>query len=85
MVSIPQQGGGSEITLGELGRRIDDVRATVHDMASKLERDYVRSADLASLERRIASLEASQTWAVRLVMGLVIVALVGLVITQGAS
>ena len=61
------------------------MRATVHDMASKLERDYVRSGDLLALERRIASLEASQTWAVRLVMGLVIVALVGLVITQGAS
>ena len=82
---IPQQGGGGEITLGELGRRVADVQATVHDLRDKLERDYVRSADLAQVERRLTALEATQTWVVRIVLGVVIVALLGLVVKQGAA
>lgn len=82
---IPQQGGGGEITLGELGRRVADVQTTVHELRDKLERDYVRSADLVAVERRLTALEATQTWLVRLALGVVIVALLGLVIRQGTS
>ena len=71
--------------MGELGRRLTDVQATVHELRDKLERDYVRSADLAQVERRLTAIESTQTWLVRLILGVVIVALLGLVLVRGGS
>ncbi len=85
-----------EPTLGEVARRLTDVQNTVHSLAEKLDRDYVRAAQLAAVERaaedrdkeqdrRISGLESSVTWVVRLVLSAVILALLGLVIVQGGK
>ena len=72
-----------DITLGEMSRRLADVQATVHELRDKMDRDYVRAADLTAIDKRVGALEASVTWVVRIVVGAVVVALLGLVIAQG--
>ena len=69
-------------TLGELGRRIDGMGASldkltdaVHTMDTKQSADYVK---IGHLEARVASLEEWKRWAVRIVVGAVVVALVAL-------
>jgi hypothetical protein len=71
-----------DITLGELGRRITDIQRTMHDLGSKLDRDYVRTSDLAALRERVESIESTMTWLWRLVGGVVIVGLLGLLMTR---
>lgn len=74
-----------EPTLGELMRRLTDLQQTVSDLVHRLEQGYVRVDSVAPLERRVASLESSVTWVVRLVIGAVIAALLALVIVQGGK
>jgi hypothetical protein len=86
-----------DVSTGELARRLNDVQQTVHGFDEKLERGlhgfdeklergYVRTETLQQivgpLERRVSSVEGQLTWAARLVLGAVILALVALVITQ---
>jgi len=77
---------GDDITTGELGRRLDVMNATLGGVQEKLgeaaqrdARDYVM---LAEHERRIKGLESWQTWALRVVLGLVIAAVVGVVLVR---
>lgn len=74
-----------DVTLGEVVRRLDDLQRTTQQIVERLDRDYVRHDRVAELERRVSSLESTLTWTVRLIMGAVILALVGLVLTQGRA
>lgn len=70
------------VTLGELGRRILDVQAMVHELVGKLDRDYVRTEAMTNLTRRVEAIEANFTWLWRTIGGVIIVALLGLLITR---
>lgn len=74
-----------EPTLGELMRRIVEMQASIEKLTERVENSYVRNSTLEPLERRISALESSQSWAVKIVLGVVITALLGLVIIQGGA
>ena len=76
---------GDDITLGEVARRLADIQSMVHLLNDKLDRDYVRNVEFAEIARRVSSLESAITWGVRVVLGIVIAALLGLIITQGGE
>jgi hypothetical protein len=50
-----------------------------------MERDYVQRRELIAVDKRVTSLEATVSWVVKLVLGVVITALLGLVVVQGVS
>ena len=78
------------VTVGELGRRFqkfeDNVTAKLDDVAGKLDnrpswndvRDHT-----APLRERIQKLEDWQTWAFRIVLGGVVLAVLALVLVSG--
>lgn len=73
--------GEQDITLGEVGRRLDaltvalgGVQGTLGGLVARDAGDHVK---LATIADRVSTLEAWQTWAVRIVLGLVITAVVG--------
>lgn len=57
-----------------LHEKLDEIRKDLHE-------SYVTNADLALLRLDVAELKDWQTWLVRIVLGCVILALVGLVVT----
>ena len=81
----------SDVSTGELGRRLDRFEKTVTDalggISSKLDDrpDWVDVRKIeAGLKESIKRLEDWQAWAVRLVLGAVILAVLGgVVITRG--
>lgn len=83
MSATPPDEIGGFVTLGEVARRVADVQSTVHELVSKLDRDYVRRSDLDNVDRRLTAVENTITWAVRVIVGAVILALLGLVLVQG--
>lgn len=78
-----------DVTLGELARRLDILHQDVRDMRSDLVKhddlgvvnEAWRSA-LGRLEKDVSDLQSWQTWATRLIVGAVILAVVGLALTQ---
>ena len=80
----PGSGGGDDsVTLGEVIRRLADVQSTVHVLSDKLDRDYVRASEFRDLERRLVSIESTRDWLQKIVLSAVVLALLGLVLTQG--
>jgi hypothetical protein len=80
-----------EPTLGEVIRRLDDLRKQVEDLPSKIDSTYVRkdvyekARELAeekhvSALARIIRLESRQEWLVRTVGALIIGAVIGVVL-----
>lgn len=73
-----------EVTLGEVSRGLADVETqlekltdAVNTSTTKSAADFVR---LGHIEARVGALEDWQKWAMRVVLGLVLTAVVGLVI-----
>jgi len=87
--AVPLVVESEAVTVGELGRNLAKFEKTVTDslavIGSKLDErpDWkdVRSIE-AQLVERIKRLEEWQTWAVRLVVGAVILAVIALVTTS---
>jgi len=73
--------GEQDITLGEVGRRLDVMTATLGGVQETLGGLVALDAGdrerLKALERRVDGLEGWKTWAVRVVLGLVISAVIG--------
>lgn len=75
------------MTLGEVGRKVDDLATTVKDMAKRVDdrpdwHDVRRieshwNTKLTAAERRITLLESWQTWAGRLFMGGIVTSIIG--------
>lgn len=79
-MNAPDSGG---LTLGERIRRIEENGANTLSQVSELNaRDCADHVRLTALEADIADLEASLTWLWRTVVGAVIVAVVGLLVTR---
>lgn len=75
----------AETTLREV---VIELRAAVKTLEKAVERLNEKTVSLdvyGALERRVDDLESTYTWAIRLVVGMVITALVGLVIFQGGK
>lgn len=72
-----------EISTGEIGRRLDFLTREVHEMRSRVEGAAILGAQMLSLDRRVSSMEDTQRWLVRIVIGAVVLALLGLIIVQG--
>lgn len=74
--------GEQDITLGEVGRRLDLMTATLGGVQEKLgglvAHDAGDRAKLEALTERVSNLEGWKTWAVRVVLGLVITGVIGL-------
>nr|WP_243874829.1 hypothetical protein [Arthrobacter woluwensis] len=87
------------VTLGEVSRHLDSISSELRGMRSKMDdltswpdikrvEDGLKArhdADVLALTRRIATLEGWQTWAGRLVLGAVILAILGVVIASKAG
>lgn len=74
-----------EFSTGELMRRMTDIQQTVHQIQARMESDYVRTIQLDEVTRRVGALEDTQKWLVRLILGVVIMALLGVVITKAGG
>lgn len=82
----------SSVTLGELNRNIhalrDDLRstrlelATVHKLSTAVELARTR---IDALDQRVDELEGGVTWLVRLVLGALVLALLGVVLVAGSG
>lgn len=75
---------GEDYTPGEMARALraltrstEQLAATVNELASRDRADLLRFEHLA---QRIEVLESWQTWAMRIVLGVVITAAIGLVL-----
>lgn len=89
---------GSDVTLGELARRLDVLHSDLKDLRSAVvERDDLANASngwlasltghekscalqLGAMDARVASLEAWQTWGLRILAGAVLSAVIALVL-----
>lgn len=80
-----------EVTIGEVHRRVEELHDEVEDLRHTIVgKDRVKEMissheaqirlELHALEARISVLEQWQTWGMRIVLGLVLTAIVGLVI-----
>lgn len=79
-MNAPDSGG---LTLGERIRRIEENGANTLSQVSELNaRDRADHVRLSNLEGRVASVEASLTWLWRSVVGAVIVAVIGVLLTR---
>lgn len=94
---------GTEVTMGELARRMDIIHQDVRDLrAAVAEKDDLQHVTTAwdaalkaheakseiqhtVLENRVKALESWQTWAIRIVLGIVIAAVVGLVVVNAPA
>lgn len=74
-----------DATLREIVTRLQVVVETLDRTVTRLVDKTVTLEAHQALERRVTGLEGAMTWAVRLVIGAVILALLGLVITQGGG
>lgn len=74
-------GGG--LTLGERIRRIEDLGAATLTQVSELNaRDRADHVRLTGLDARVSAVESSVTWLWRSVVGAVIVAVIGVLLTR---
>ena len=81
----------SEWTIGELSRLVDRVEKKLDDDARKLDRVQIeltqmRAENAASRERlaeRVDALEQWQTWALRIIVSAVILAIMAFVLADG--
>lgn len=88
----------SDVTLGELARRMDSMHSDVRELRSAVvSHDDLKSAVgswqlllqaqearqavvITQIENRLVALESWNTWAMRIVLGAVLVAIIGLVV-----
>lgn len=66
-------------------RSIEQSLKSIQDSCAAVERDKAEKLAQDDAIRRIANLEDSLKWIVRLVLALIVVAVVGLVITTGGT
>lgn len=89
---MPPTDAPADVTTGEIGRRLDKfeiaITATLSDISGKLDirPDWqdVRNIEKA-LNEKIKRLEDWQTWAGRLILGAVILAVLGVVLVARPS
>jgi hypothetical protein len=74
-----------DATLREIVTRLQVVVETLDKTVTRLVDKTVSLEAHQALERRVSGLEGAMTWAVRLIIGVVIIALLGVVITQGGG
>lgn len=70
----PDEEPATRADIRRLHEKLDDIRKDLHE-------SYVTNADLALLRFDVSELKEWQTWAIRIVLGAVILALLGLVLT----
>jgi DNA-binding PucR family transcriptional regulator len=64
---------------------VDQALATLQEKVNNLDRDKVEKSIADSTDQRLKKLEDNQTWLVRLLVSLIIVAVVGTVIVTGGG
>jgi len=67
------------VTLGEVNRKVDTVLTSVQAVSDKVGA-LPTYRDFNTLDKRLADVEAWQTWALRLIVGALILAVIGAVI-----
>jgi len=66
------------VTLGEVNRKVDAVLTSVQAVSDKVG-ELPTYRDFNALDKRISDVEAWQTWALRLVVGALILAVISAV------
>jgi predicted nuclease of restriction endonuclease-like RecB superfamily len=66
-------------------RGVDKTVGELEKDAANLERDKAEVLAFNDLARRVANIEDNQKWMVRLILGLIVVAIVGTVLITGGS
>jgi len=67
------------VTLGEVNRKVDAVLTSVQAVSDKVG-ELPTYRDFNALDKRLADVEAWQTWALRLIVGALILAVLGVVL-----
>ena len=89
-------GGGHYTFEGETTRRIDDLVSRLEALSVRLETKYVRfdlfeaskqlaEAERAQINQRLEKMESRSEWLLRLVGGMIVTAVLGLVITAARA
>ena len=65
--------------------RVTNVQKEVGELAVAVDRMALGISHIEDMERRLRSLEDSQTWVARVVLGLVVTAIVGLVLVSSGG
>ena len=66
-----------------LGNRIDNLGAKFDAFTLELKTTYATKADLAVVDDKVRKVQDAQSWVIKLIVGAVIVAVLGLVIVKG--
>lgn len=67
------------VTLGEVNRKVDTVVTAIGALSQQVGQ-LPTYRDFTGLEQRVSNVESWQTWALRLVVGAVLIAVVGVVL-----
>lgn len=73
-----------EVTLGEVARRVDALHQDFRDLKASIAMHDEVERRFESVQKDIDDLEAWQTWAMRIVLGAVIVAVLSLALVRAA-
>jgi hypothetical protein len=65
--------------------RVTNVQKEVGELAVAVEKMALGISHIEDMERRLSALEDSQTWVTRVVLGLVVTAVVGLVLVSSGD
>lgn len=76
MTFSPDEQPATRSDVRRVHERLDTLTGMIHER-------FVTNADLHELAKRVDKLEGWQDWAARLVIGAVILALIGLIVTGG--
>ena len=63
--------------------KVDTINNTVKRIETNLERNYVTKAESSYITDRLSKVESNMAWISRLIIGMVVTAVLGLVISQG--
>lgn len=84
-----QANARNEINFGIMSTKIDNIegsiegmRQDIKDLANKIDSNYVTRVEHVNLERRVVGIESSMSWIVRLIVGIVITAVLGLIVVS---
>lgn len=74
-----------QIDIAVLKEKVGGVDLKMDKLSIDLRDTYARKTDVKAVEDRVAKLQDNISWAIKLVLGLVIVAIVGIVIVKGGT
>lgn len=76
--------GGVHRAMESLSRQVEKQTDHIDDLRKEVAQIAVQQKDIDHVQERVTKLEDSQRWLVRLVIGAVLMAILGLVIGTGA-